>query len=113
MQAIKLSPCPFCGGPPVPTVQRELPPFGKVERQAEYGDLSLPVEAYVFCHECGAQGPHQQEFLDDAQDYDDVLLVAVQLWQQRDTRHRDLYDGGEAEGVNLFPRSDEACKPSN
>lgn len=112
MQSIKLIPCAHCEGPPVPTVQLQLPPLGKAPRQELYED-GLAIDAYVFCHECGAQGPLVSTIIEDAQEYDDALAEAVRLWQQRDARHRALYDGGEAEGLNLFPRRDEACKPSN
>lgn len=115
LEHIKLKPCAHCEGPPVPTVQLQLPPLGKAPRQEDYGDDGLAIDAYVFCHECGAQGPCVSEVIEDAQGYDDALAEAVRLWQQRDARHRDLYDGGEAEGLNLLPRpdrEDEQCLSS-
>lgn len=109
---VKLRPCPFCEGPPVPTVQLDLPPLTKVHRDGDYGEEGLSVSAYVFCHECGAQGPHHDAILENAEEYDDALEMAVRLWQQRDSMNRPLYDGGEAEGLNLFPRSEPLCPSS-
>jgi hypothetical protein len=63
----------------------------------------------VWCHECGAQGPHADDW--GAYSEADVAAVkqsAAELWNQRDARHRCLYDGGEAEGLNEHPRRDEA-----
>lgn len=93
-EPIALNPCPFCEGPPVPHVE-------------EY-------KAYVFCHECGAQGPDadaealftDEFFLTDPTD-EDRKRIAVKLWNDRNDRHRDLYDYGAEDGLNLYPRSDE------
>lgn len=110
---VKLSPCTFCEGPPVPTVQNDEQPIGAVLRQDYYGDDGLAINAHVFCHECGAQGPSHTDVIYSAEEYDEALQKAVELWQQRDARHRQLYDGGEAEGLNLFPRSDTPCATSS
>jgi len=103
---VLLKPCSFCGGPPKPIVTHADHPFGAAPRMSDYGDDGLWVEACVFCHECGAQGPALQRNISDASDYDSVLEDAVDLWQNRDERHAELYQAGHAEGLNLFPRPD-------
>lgn len=103
---VLLKPCSFCGGPPKPIVTHAEYPFGAAPRMSDYGDDGLWVEACVFCHECGAQGPAIQRNISDASDYDSVLEDAVDLWQNRDERHAELYQAGHAEGLNLFPRPD-------
>jgi hypothetical protein len=61
----------------------------------------------VFCHECGADGPSYDEIIYDAEDYQAAEAEGVSLWQQRDARHRCLFDGGEAKDLNLYPRPSE------
>lgn len=103
---ILLTPCPFCEGPPVPLVQSAIG-GGAAPLQDDYGDDGLDVEAIVFCHECGATGPGVDRCIYERADYFEAEAEAVQLWQQHDARNRDLYDAGAAEGLNLYPRSDE------
>jgi hypothetical protein len=98
-QRVQLTPCPFCQGPPVPFATSDRIEF-------LWEEDGTPVEAYVFCHECGAHGPSVDGILDDASDVPELLEMCVQLWEQRNARHRTLYDGGEKEGLNLFPRAD-------
>lgn len=104
---LKLKPCSFCGGPPVPFVQLASQGFGAAPRLESYGDDGLSVESFVSCHECGARGPIHEDDIFDASDYDSVLEAGVDLWQNRDDRHARLYLAGEAEGLNLFPRLDQ------
>lgn len=82
IKRIDLAPCPFCEGPPVP-----------------HGDHQ---EAYVFCHECGARGPIAdlllfQEgdllFLDVTAEH--MEQMAMRLWNDRNSRHRDVYDANQ------------------
>ncbi|GLU37135.1 hypothetical protein [Pseudomonas sp. NBRC 100443] len=108
---VQLKPCSFCGGPPVPFVQLADRGFGAAPRLDSYGDDGLSVEAFVFCHECGARGPIHEDDIFDASDYDWALEAGVDLWQNRDERHAQLYLAGEAEGLNLFPRPDIAPGP--
>jgi len=104
---IKLLPCPFCEGPPVPIVQAGHA-NGWLALQDDYGDAGADAYAFVFCHECGTEGPHARTYLVyDRADYLALETEAVRLWNQRDARHRKLYDGGDANGLNLYPRQDE------
>lgn len=100
----ELKPCAFCGGPPVPFVQLASQGFGSAPRMDSYGDDGLSVEAFVFCHECGAHGPMFAEDIFDASDYDQAMAEGVRLWQDRDGRHADLYEANA--NLNLFPRWD-------
>lgn len=100
----ELRPCAFCGGPPVPFVQLAAQGFGSAPRLDSYGDDGLSVEAFVYCHECGAHGPQFEDDIFDASDYDQAMAEGVRLWQNRDGRHADLYEANAAEGLNLFPR---------
>ncbi len=96
---VTLSPCPFCEGPPVP--------FATSQRAGFVWDIdeSTSVEAHVFCHECGAQGPTIEALCDDESEIPELLLKAVLLWQSRSARHRALYDSGSASGLNQHPRA--------
>lgn len=103
-----LSPCPFCGGPPVPVVINGHFPAGEMIAELEdYGADGLLVEAYVFCHECGAKGEKYEECIYDRQDYAQALAEGVAKWQARDSRHEKLYLFSASRGLNLFPRAKE------
>lgn len=102
---IYLVPCPFCSGPPVPIVSR-FGGGGVAPVKKDYGANGMMVEAFVFCHECGAQGPSADALIYERVEYLEVRQKAIQLWQQRDTRHSDLFAAGAREGLNLFPRPD-------
>lgn len=99
-----LKPCAHCGGPPVPFVQLASQGFGAAPRMDSYGEDGLSVEAFVYCHECGATGPMFAEDIFDASDYDQALAEGVRLWQDRDGRHADLYEANAE--LNVFPRPD-------
>ncbi len=101
---VVLKPCAFCSGPPVPFVQLAAHGFGSAPRMDSYGDDGLSVEAFVFCHECGARGPIHEDDIFDASDYDQAMAEGVRLWQNRDGRHADLYEANAE--LNLFPRWD-------
>jgi hypothetical protein len=106
-RTVKLLPCPFCEGPPCPLVQNGLFPGGAALLLDNYGPEGLYVRAFVFCHECGADSPDVTGTIYDREDYAAIERQAVGLWQKRDARHRCMYDGGEAEGLNLYPRAGE------
>jgi hypothetical protein len=106
---VRLSPCPFCEGPPVPIVQKQFDGGGYAEPRDEYGYGGWDVRAFVFCHECGSDGPDVTGTIYDRADYAAIERQAVGLWQRRDNRHRSLFDGGQAEGLNLYPRADNTA----
>lgn len=101
----RIDPCPFCGGPPVTWAKSIL--HGSMELREEHlGDPDgVWIEAVVHCHECGAEGPAAEDSVFDMAGAAELRQQAVALWNQRDTRHADLYAAGEAEGLNLYPRS--------
>lgn len=105
---VALKPCSFCGGSPAPIVTLADFPFGAAPRLDNYGDDGLSIEAYVFCHECGATGPIHEDAIYTADDYDSALEAGVDHWQTRDERHARLYEASQAEGLNLFPRTPPA-----
>jgi Lar family restriction alleviation protein len=78
--SIVARPCPFCGGPPVL--------YSRMD-----GDPPECAEAYVFCHECGAQGPTVDDFWDVAIDptQKDMGIAAVIAWNKSDGRNANLY----------------------
>ena len=103
---MKLLPCPFCEGPPVPIVTRALYlGGGRVPDSALGGGDGLSVCAYVFCHECGAEGPGVDDVAFSRADCDELECQAVALWQERGAKNRNLYDAGEPEGLNEYPRA--------
>jgi hypothetical protein len=66
-------------------------PSGAAAELDDYGDDGLSVEAVVFCHECGAQGPEVEDVIFDRAGYQAVRARAVSQWQARDARHAPLY----------------------
>lgn len=101
-----LAPCPFCEGPPIPSVVRSIE-GGTVLDLHLAADDGAYVKARVFCHECGAVGPAVEDFAYSRADCQELERQAVELWQARSAKNRSLYDGGEAEGLNEYPRRDE------
>lgn len=99
--------CPFCGGPPCPIVARADYPYGAAPLVDEYGDDGLHVSGYVFCHECGADGPKHTEWIFSREDYHEIERRGVALWCNRNSRHRAAYTSGLARGLNTYPRPDE------
>jgi hypothetical protein len=104
IEPIKLKPCPFCEGPPSPIVMKCITLGGGILDETKIPEDGMPATAVVFCHECGAQGEEIDEWVYDADDCARIEREAVERWQNRDSRHRSCYDGGEAEGLNLYPR---------
>lgn len=104
---IVMPPCPFCGGPPQPIVQNDSPNRGAAPVRDDYGDDGLYIRAFVFCHECGAEGTSVYEVIYDREDYFNREREAVELWTFRNSRNLPLFDGGAAEGLNLYPRNND------
>jgi uncharacterized protein YbaR (Trm112 family) len=100
---MKLLPCPFCEGPPVLHV-RNSETHAMIFRPAPDSDDGEFMEALVFCHECGTQGPCSEEIVCTDSEIDAIQLSAAKLWNQRDARHRGMYDSGEARGLCEHPR---------
>lgn len=104
-QPIVLKPCPFCGGPPVPVViNGHLPNGAAIAELDDYGDEGVLVDAFVFCHECGAESERHEACLYERDDYRQALAEGVASWQGRDSRHEKLYLFSASKGLNLFPR---------
>lgn len=101
----RIDPCPFCGGPPVTWVKDAMADSGELGAQDIDTTDGTYCEALVHCHECGARGPYVDDIVCDAEGMAALTARAVDLWNQRDTRHADLYAAGEAEGLNLYPRA--------
>lgn len=107
-EPIELAPCPFCGGPPCVSI-RLIMPAGRPVRLNAGEQFMIPAEGcsgrgYVWCHECGAEGPGADGLVYDDEDSDELKRQAGQLWNRRDARHLDLYIAGHAEGLQQFPR---------
>lgn len=96
-EPVKVSPCPFCEGPPVPFATSHVIGFS-------FKPDGSMVDAHVFCHECGAEGPKVEDLCWDEEDVAPLIDRAVLLWETKNNRHRCLYDAGDAEGLNLHPR---------
>jgi hypothetical protein len=102
-EQVKMLDCPFCGGPPVTIIKTIFSPIQHVERQADYGDDGLSVEAHVYCHECGGNGEIVEDEIYDTESFDDVMIKAIGKWNARDKRHADLYESSDRAGRNLYP----------
>lgn len=87
----KLPPCPFCEGPPKPIVVRGIG-GGTFSDEALRGDHGLYVRAFVFCHECGAEGPAITDFAYDRAGCNALQASAENLWIERNSRNRSLYN---------------------
>lgn len=98
-----LKPCPFCEGPPVPIATSMSTNI--VVRDE---DLSSPwgcsVIAKVFCHECGADGPWSDGLVYSREGVNELIGMAVAEWNERSAKNRELFDLGEKEGLNKWPR---------
>lgn len=106
---VRLSPCPFCGGPPVVFVESLAEGRGYAEGKP-IPDDGLYCHAYVFCHECGANGSHTDDaIIYEATEFEPLKREAVRLWQIRDARHIDLYAANDRQSNNLFPRPPHDC----
>lgn len=102
---LAISPCPFCCGPPVPICHGLNPLTGPVDTSKPLPEDGLYCEAYVFCHECGAQGPKTDDgFAYEATDIGRLEADAVTLWNDRNSRHLDLFERGVRDGHNRYPR---------
>jgi Restriction alleviation protein Lar len=97
-----LLPCPFCEGPPV-VIVRNSETQVMIDRPAPESNEDEFIEALVFCHECGAQGPHADEVVCMDDEIDGIELRAAELWNQRDARHRSMYDSGVERGLCGLP----------
>lgn len=107
-------PCPFCGGPPV--VLRHMHKYGRQRLhyriltllKRAIGDWSLrsiegdSAEAYVFCHECGAQGSQVDGVVYDAADEEALERHAIIGWNLRNRRNYELF--GANEKLNWYPQ---------
>lgn len=111
VEPIKMTPCPFCEGPPcIEGVDfitgKDLP-----EDHPHDEDSDQDYRAYVWCHDCGAQGPNIDSLTLSTFEhiYDlslmDVMRIAAQRWNDRNNKARACYDAGDKEGLNIFPRS--------
>lgn len=102
-QAVKMLPCPFCEGPPC--INAHL-----INHRIFYGRTRYPpdgiyIYARVWCHECGTDGPRVRDFVCSDEDVEALKLLAAELWNRRDNRHRSMYDSGEARGLIDYPRA--------
>lgn len=94
---IDLGPCPFCEGPPVLSCHHE---------PAQGVEDGINASGWVWCHECGAKGPHAEAMIFDMREMWGVKTRAAEIWNVRDARHRGMYDAGTAGGLHTYPRVD-------
>jgi hypothetical protein len=100
-EPIRLLPCPFCGGPPCPFVG--MSEGGAIPADVNW-DNGVAVEAFVFCHECGAESESIDGLCFNDDEPERLLPEAVKVWQDRSLRNFALYLAGTDEGLNMFPR---------
>lgn len=116
VKATDLTPCPFCAGPPVTFLQEimEKKAFSLPdERLSEDADDGLFIGAYVFCHECGAQGEEIQDVVYSEKDVADLIYAARNAWINRNERHRDLFESSkpvnEGDHLDKYFSQEAAC----
>ena len=103
LETTKLAPCPFCEGPPV-TIAKNMVGDSVVKDSDLEDPEGCYAYAFVFCHGCGAQGPWSDGTAFNRDHLNELIEMAVQEWNERSAKHRDLYDAGEKEGLNQWPR---------
>lgn len=89
---LPLAACPFCGGPPSEILRDAVtlkPHF--VDIPAEASELDFYLQAFVFCHECGAQAEEIEEDVMDEAGLEGLKQKARDAWNIRNTRNHDLY----------------------
>lgn len=104
-QPVRLLACPFCGGPPVAMAAKVLGNGGAFQGFELDVEGGLYVRAFVFCHECGAEGENFTGYAYKREDVEFLTGEAVERWNDRDSRHGDLYEAAEADGLNCWPRA--------
>lgn len=87
-----LRPCPFCGGPPVLFLEKGTGGGAWYEFTDKTGDGN-PVSCFVFCHECGAQGPYFDDCgAFEAEDINKIQNQAADGWNTAGFHHLPLYE---------------------
>jgi hypothetical protein len=109
-----MMPCPYCGGPPA-VIERFHDTAGNLIRAAriEESEDGLHATAFVFCHECGAQGPEARDIVFKAAHADLVRIQAKEEWNTRNARHRELYEAGVRAGLFGELGAESAKEPSD
>lgn len=69
---IAIGRCPFDSGPPLLEIEINAEGAGA-------GEIGV-VDAYVWCHECGARGPRRDTYAFDDSDVTEVMLAACKAW---------------------------------
>lgn len=103
---MKLDPCPFCEGPPMPLVVRVLKGGGCFPDSEMECDEGVYAKAFVACHECGAHGPAVDDVCHSRDDCNAIEELAVAMWQRRTAKNRSLYDGSDRDGLCEYPPKD-------
>lgn len=112
IEPIKMNPCPFCEGPPCLGGYDQMTGEMLPDDHPHDEGSDQSYEAYVNCHDCGAQGPRIDSLTLGIfeQRYDlslmDMMRIAAERWNDRHNSARSCYDAGEKEGLNLFPRAE-------
>lgn len=103
---IRLLPCPFCGGPPVPIVTRAI--VGGTFAISDDVQLfhGIEADATVFCHECGADCGRVEDTVHSQADVERLERIAVHRWQNRSLQNLTLFVSSYADGLNQYPRPD-------
>lgn len=105
--SITLNPCPFCEGPPNVSAFDDITGvmvYAGHRRKEDEG-----YNAYVWCHDCGCQGPNQNStsisiFEGRQLTVGQLLHRAVVQWNSRHSQARELYDASLVDGLCQYPR---------
>lgn len=97
--------CPFCGGPPVLLVKDSEGRIVEYDAVGYGGEDGLSVRSFVFCHECGAEGPEVEEWIYWDFCYLRVVQEAAEAWNLRDKRNISMYEHAVENKLNTIPES--------
>lgn len=106
--AAELDACPYCAGAPAEVIRYET-----TQKPLTRGDALIPgwYEAFVFCHECGAQSGEVSAEINDADDLALLIAAARAEWNLRDKRNQDLYASALSDGRIVAPAGADGWIP--
>jgi hypothetical protein len=102
VQPLVLAACYICAG--VPSVMvRDEQTRKPLPRNHQFNGLTIWLDAFVFCSECGAQTGELTAAVGSHEELAALVDKAHEAWNTRDTRNQDLYAAAVASGRIMPP----------